>query len=375
MGSRSYENETQALEKMKSVWIILPFYRVGGVEKWARSVSLALQDSYKVTVYITGDIDPQAEHIFQDVPLTQVSKFKLFILACFHSPDFVISALTPSNVFSCIVFGFRRTKVITSIHLTLKRISAHSDWHQFKRISAHIMVGLLSDKILAVSNGVKSDIDEIICRSDAKVSVIYNPCFPAEVLEESVEERLLPKSLKFVAVGRIDEQKKFATLVEGFKIALQRGCDYELDIYGDGPLLEDLQNLIKSDITQKIRLLGNKSNIVDRLKSYDVFFLSSAYEGFGNVLAEALSANLCCIARDCPHGPSEILANGEFGFLISRTEDIGTYLVNFQSQYEDFLKASSNDLYQLKLKQHLLNFTEENFGDRLNSIMSDSDNW
>ena len=52
------------------------------------------------------------------------------------------------------------------------------------------------------------------------------------------------------------------------------------------------------------------------MKTTDVFVLSSAWEGFGNVLVEALDSGANVVATDCRHGPREILENGRFGTLV-----------------------------------------------------------
>ena len=115
--------------------------------------------------------------------------------------------------------------------------------------------------------------------------------------------------------------------------------------------------------------MGNQPGVASRLPSYDVFVLSSVYEGFGNVLAEALSAGLFCISRNCPHGPAEILKNGEFGLLIDPNDDLGDYLSGFSKIYSDYIVQVDDEKHQL-LKAHLENFTNENFSQRVKLLMS-----
>ena len=354
---------------MKTVWIILPVFKVGGVEKWAQMLFLALQNIYVVKVYVTGDIDPKARDIFPEIKVKKTTKAALLIEALRSKPNYVISALTPANVLVCILFSPLKTKVITSIHLTLQSVSAKSFVHQFYRVTAHYLIFLCSDKVIAVSEGVKRDFCNIVKAGSKKVEVIYNPCFEREKVEKMRNVLSDYNKAKFVSVGRFDQQKNFQDLVGNFVKALDDGRDFTLDIYGDGPEFGQVSALIPLNYKNKIRLMGNQSEIASRLPSYDVFVLSSVYEGFGNVLAEALSAGLFCISRNCPHGPAEILKNGEFGLLIDTNDDLGEYLSGFSKIYSDYIVQVDDEKHQL-LKAHLENFTNENFSQRVKLLMS-----
>ncbi|MBU5594396.1 glycosyltransferase family 4 protein [Amphibacillus sp. MSJ-3] len=121
-----------------------------------------------------------------------------------------------------------------------------------------------------------------------------------------------------VSVGRLTEQKNFSMLIRAFNKIVKKHPDYNLIIYGEGPMRNELQKLIEElDLSEKVFLLGYvedlKSNIVDA----SLFVLSSNYEGMPNALMEAMALGIPCISTDCPvGGPRFLINNGENGILI-----------------------------------------------------------
>jgi glycosyltransferase involved in cell wall biosynthesis len=177
----------------------------------------------------------------------------------------------------------------------------------------------LADALVSVSNGTKEDVISLVPKLD-NVRVIYNPAVTKEKLSLSYQGISHPwvnaDIPLIVSVGRLVKQKDFATLIKSIKLVVEK-VPVKLLILGDGEEKESLLGLIKElKLDNNVSLLGHVSNPHPYLRNCDLFVLSSAWEGFGNVLVEAMSYGTPVVSTDCPSGPSEILNRGEFGRLV-----------------------------------------------------------
>ncbi len=156
-----------------------------------------------------------------------------------------------------------------------------------------------------------------------------------EVAEDFFKIKYSPKK-KIVAIGRLNEQKNHELLIKAFDNIASNYQDFNLYIYGEGPLRSKLQNLIDAQgLGERVFLMGIKENIAQVLSEATVFVLSSDYEGMPNALLEALAVGVPCIATDCPcGGPRTIIKPEESGLLIS---------VNNQKALESSLKRILSD--------------------------------
>ena len=122
---------------------------------------------------------------------------------------------------------------------------------------------------------------------------------------------------KIVAVGRLDKQKGFDVLLNAFSIFARKNPGWTLTIAGEGPERLQLEQIIKNlSLENIVELPGNIDDVRVLLKECSIFVLSSRYEGFPNVLLEAMASGRPVVSTDCKSGPSEILEHGRSGLLV-----------------------------------------------------------
>ncbi len=196
------------------------------------------------------------------------------------------------------------------------------------------------DRVVAICDEMKEEIENIYPNLKGKVSRIYNP-FNFERIEKLMEdERELTKEQKkmlnedyCIAIARLDNvQKDFLTLVRAYKFVKESGIQDKLYIVGDGPSKEEIINEIKKlSLEENIKLIGLSKNPYIWLKNSKLFVHSSKYEGLPTVLIEALICNKMIISSNCPTGPKEILKNESCGklFEVGNIKELGDYLIEF----------------------------------------------
>lgn len=146
-----------------------------------------------------------------------------------------------------------------------------------------------------------------------RLATIPNPVLPppARKAPGQASSRLI------VAAGRLVDQKRFDLLIGAFARVAAAHPDWRLAIYGEGPNRAGLARQIEGvGLTGRVCLAGWTEALPERLAEGDFFVLSSAYEGFGNVIAEALAVGLPVVSFDCPSGPSDIIRHEVDGLLV-----------------------------------------------------------
>ena len=144
------------------------------------------------------------------------------------------------------------------------------------------------------------------------LSVIPNPISIFPVVLSDCSSKLV------IAVGRYTWQKGFDLLIKAWKMVYEKHPDWVLNIYGPGNVFAYNKLAEREGISSVVHCHEADSNIFSRYAESSIFVLSSRYEGFGLVIAEAMAAGLPVISFSCPCGPKDIITDGEDGILVER---------------------------------------------------------
>jgi glycosyltransferase involved in cell wall biosynthesis len=175
--------------------------------------------------------------------------------------------------------------------------------------------------LIAVSQVVKQDMCRLGGFADSQVRVIYNPSatgVPSQPEPKSVRKKLWGAGFDhhILSVGTFKQQKDHATLIRAFAL-LPESLNAKLTILGEGSLRAELESLVQLlGLQGRVVLPGFVVDTYPWYRTADLFVLSSRWEGFGNVIVEALECGVPVVSTDCQSGPAEILEHGRFGKLV-----------------------------------------------------------
>ena len=165
--------------------------------------------------------------------------------------------------------------------------------------------------------------DSLVCQTQGAIE-----CFPKYLqrkayvignpLPELPERYTGIRRKKIVSVGRLEAVKNHKMLIRAFGKFSEMHPDYELDIYGEGSLRKELENLAdKLGIASKVIFHGFCKQVMEEIRDSRMFVLSSNYEGLSNSMIEAMAMGIPVIATDCPIGGSRTyIRNGCNGLLV-----------------------------------------------------------
>lgn len=240
-----------------------------------------------------------------------------------HAPDAMFASMGPQNIAAIAARRFAGAKT----WLGVMQHNALSDESKAGISLQQALVPLAyrcflsgADGIYAVSGGVADDMAKMIGYDRGKVGVLYNPACPTALALNELEEVSHPffdsGEPVVIGCGRLVAQKGWSTLLNAFaKVVAKRPA--RLLLLGVGPEEAELKALSASlGLDSHVAFLGFQSAPLAWMKRSDLFVMSSRYEGFGNVIVEALSVDTAVVSTDCNYGPAEILDNGKYGALV-----------------------------------------------------------
>jgi len=195
-----------------------------------------------------------------------------------------------------------------------------------------------ADLILANAQGIKNSL-VFDFKVKKEVKVIYNPIELekiAKMCQNSPEEKQAGffNNSTVINVARLEKQKNQADLIKAFALVKERIKDANLVILGEGRLKKGLKSLVAGlGLNDSVHFLGWQKNPFPLIGRSRVFVLSSLWEGFPNVLLEAMACRTPVISFDCPTGPNEIIK--ENSGLLVEPGNINSLAENIAKVLED----------------------------------------
>ncbi|WFM69995.1 glycosyltransferase [Halomonas sp. CKK8] len=315
----------------KLISVLLPDLRGGGVERirivLAHEFSRVGHDVEFVLMKARGELLHEAKASFPVIDLaTHRARGMPLALARYlrhRRPDTLLAAMWPLSVIAPVAtrLSGHRCEVVVSEHNTLS--VQYRDWGRLHRglMRASMALGYrLADHRLGVSTGVVEDIARMSGLGSDAFDMVHNPVPPRSApAPEAIEaaEALWdgPSGARVVTVGSMKAQKNHSLLLRAFA-RLDRP-DARLMFVGDGKGRDELASLARElGVADRVILAGFHPDPKPFYQTADLFALSSNYEGFGNVIVEAMACGTPVVSTDCPSGPGEILDGGKFGRLV-----------------------------------------------------------
>ncbi len=230
-----------------------------------------------------------------------------------HRPDVVVSFLTNVNVAAILATRGLKVPVIVcertnpAVEKNAGRLLANARRYTYP----------MADLVTVQAQATVGAFREMVPGLKA-LSVIPNP-LPPELAAVPVAARLpaIDARRRLMAMGRLVPSKQFDLLIDVYAGLAAAHPQWDLCIWGEGPERDALQARIdRHGLAARITLAGRTETPWQALADGDAFVLTSAVEGFPNVLLEAMALGLPCATFDCPSGPREMSREGQDALLV-----------------------------------------------------------
>ncbi|MCR5094698.1 MAG: glycosyltransferase [Lachnospiraceae bacterium] len=207
-------------------------------------------------------------------------------------PDVILSFIGKNNMMAILASDKGRIPVVVSVRATPDE--------EYPTNKLKLAANALFPRAAAVA--VQSQAAADWFSDKVRKRAVVLPNMVAQEFFEPGEEAPREKSIVFV--GRLDENKNASMLLRAFsKIPAQEAEGWRVMVYGDGEDKSYLQRVASElRIADKVRFLGQRRGIAERIRHAGIYCLVSHQEGMPNTLLEAMCLGLPCIATDCVYG-------------------------------------------------------------------------
>ncbi len=308
------------------ILFFLPDLDGGGSQRTLVNLAGALpRDRFTATLAAGRTDGPARDWIANHVPLVDLNAPRLrWTLTPLRGrvkrerPHILFSSMPDANVAASLA--------VAGLHSPPGLILRETNSHRYRGDLGWLRRKLIgwayarADAVVALSEGVREELVEDCALDPGHTVTIHNPVDVAgiaaatQAVKDSIQEVPLNGPL-IVGCGRLHRQKGFDLLIEAF--ADLDDAKARLVILGEGPEREALEALVRSRrVADRVLMPGFESHPGKWLAQATLFVLPSRWEGFGHVLVEALAAGVPVVSAWAPHGPADILNDGETGLMV-----------------------------------------------------------
>ena len=317
---------------MTRVLFVAPSLNGGGAERAAVTVLNALDaPAYSRALYLFRREGPYLRDVGEGIELVAASAdgrvARLTQLANFlraWRPDIVVSFLSYFSTYLAMRLAGSRARFVINQQTPLSAFLTDRDyaWRQplrrrtFEAVSRFVYPRAAA--VVATSRGVGDDLIAHFGVASARIATIPNP-FDLQAIARASEDPMgvaVPAGVPLiVSAGRLADAKNWPLLIDALQ-RLKHSLAFHALILGEGELESDIrQRLERAGLTTDVTLCGFQANPWKFMARGDVFVLTSQYEGFGNVLVEAMACGTPVVATASP-GTRAIVESGLNGLLV-----------------------------------------------------------
>jgi glycosyltransferase involved in cell wall biosynthesis len=365
---------------LKKIFIISSSLRGGGAER----VSLNLYDYFSSIGQEVELIIFQKDGAYLDLIEDQKITFLNKDSARSALPNLIrLIKTNPESIFLStkreinIVMGIAKFFSMESkVKLIFREVNPLIYNNFFQRLISLIFIKFsysFATHIIANSTGTKKSLLVNYICTKSKVSVIGNPVLSQEVIKSNPleDELIIDNENTIICAGRLEKQKNFRLAIDILHSlnCMQNNKKFKLVIYGMGSEREKLEEYIeKRGLINSVSMPGFSFDLLEDIKPGSLFLLTSSFEGFGNVIVEALFCGLPICAKFSDGGVKDILENKDFVKVIDSPN-------NSPNDFLDGIVELSNINLTKSKKEEIrelsLDYSIENIGKKyLNSITS-----
>ena len=337
---------------MKKIMILLPANVAGGAERVLVSLANAFAEKGIKVYFLTFDSSSNFYRLNDEVNLIRLqtdtdgwSLKRKLLLGIFleskrflrirkimkkYRPDIVLSFMFMTNI-----IGIMASKSL-KIPFVISERNDPNHYSFLKRLIMRFFYAK-ADGFICQSERMKKD-------SKRRYGIENIEVIPNPLTKNQIGRYIKSKNKYIISVGRLIPQKNHELLIRAFAFIADLFPEYNLYIYGEGPLREKLEKIVSTEkMSRRIFLPGVESNVMVKHSDASLFVMSSNFEGYPNALAEAMASGIPSICTDFDSGSARDLINDKKNGLLIPCNDLNSLVkaLKYALTHEDKMRKMS----------------------------------